>query len=129
MASILNDGWLLRLGKTYADGTSRESKLRQTAQTLLFSGKILCIRLHPTKTKRRHRFVFAKRVFHRCTGKKVLYDMRVLLNAISAKMGEAANFARNIVVELAKEAPSEEFIIILPANQARAIERAGQIFA
>jgi len=51
--------------------------------------------------------------------------MRVLLNAISAKMGGAANYARNIAVELAKVAPKDEFIIILPANQARAIEGAG----
>ena len=49
--------------------------------------------------------------------------MRVLLNAISAKMGGAANYARNIAVELVKVAPKDEFIIILPANQARAIER------
>ena len=52
--------------------------------------------------------------------------MRVLLNAISAKMGGAANYARNIAVELARVAPEDEFIIILPANQARAIERTGR---
>jgi glycosyltransferase involved in cell wall biosynthesis len=51
--------------------------------------------------------------------------MRVLLNAISAKMGGAANYARNMAVELARVAPEDEFIIILPANQARAIERTG----
>jgi hypothetical protein len=67
LASILNDGWLLRLGKNYADGTSRESELRQTAPAVLFSVKTLKIR---RKRKEGVDFVFAKKIVHRCTGQK-----------------------------------------------------------
>jgi hypothetical protein len=49
--------------------------------------------------------------------------MRVLHNAISAKMGGAANYIRNIACELERVAPEDQFIIVLPANQARAIKR------
>ena len=49
--------------------------------------------------------------------------LRALINAVSAKMGGAANYIRNIASELEKVAPEDEFIIVLPANQARAIKR------
>ena len=49
--------------------------------------------------------------------------MKVLLNAVSAKMGGAASYIRNIASELERVAPEDEFIIVLPANHARAIKR------
>ena len=49
--------------------------------------------------------------------------MKVLLNAVSAKMGGAANCIRNIASEFERVVPKDEFIIVLPANQARAIKR------
>jgi hypothetical protein len=87
-------------------------------------GRILCIR---RKRKEGIDLSSRKEFFTLHRSKKC--SMRVLLNTISAKMGRAANYARNIVVELAKVAPNDEFIIALLANQVRAIEGRGQIFA
>src|ERR1039458_9138578 len=49
--------------------------------------------------------------------------MKVLMNAVSAKMGGAANYIRNIASELEKVAPKDDFIIVVPSNQAREIKR------
>ncbi len=43
--------------------------------------------------------------------------MRVLLNAVSAKMGGAANYIRNIACELGSLAPEDEFIWVVPEEQ------------
>jgi hypothetical protein len=51
--------------------------------------------------------------------------MKLLLNAVSAKMGGAANYIRNIASELERAAPKDEFIIVFPPNQSRAIKRTG----
>jgi glycosyltransferase involved in cell wall biosynthesis len=43
--------------------------------------------------------------------------LRVLLNAVSAKMGGAANYLRNIACELESLAPEDEFVCIVPDEQ------------
>ena len=43
--------------------------------------------------------------------------MRVLLNAVSAKMGGAANYLRNIACELESLAPEDEFVCVVPDEQ------------
>jgi glycosyltransferase involved in cell wall biosynthesis len=43
--------------------------------------------------------------------------LRVLLNAVSAKMGGAANYIRNIARELEALSPEDEFICVLPEKQ------------
>ena len=43
--------------------------------------------------------------------------MRVLINAVSAKMGGAANYIRNIACELENLAPEDEFICLVPEEQ------------
>jgi glycosyltransferase involved in cell wall biosynthesis len=47
--------------------------------------------------------------------------LRVLLNAVSAKMGGAANYIRNIAPELEALAPEDEFICLLPEKQVDAV--------
>ena len=47
--------------------------------------------------------------------------MRVLLNAVSAKMGGAANYIRNIACELESLAPEDEFICVVPEEQVDAL--------
>jgi glycosyltransferase involved in cell wall biosynthesis len=47
--------------------------------------------------------------------------LRVLLNAVSAKMGGAANYLRNIASELENLAPDDEFICVVPEDQASAL--------
>jgi glycosyltransferase involved in cell wall biosynthesis len=43
--------------------------------------------------------------------------LRVLLNAVSAKMGGAANYLRNIACELESLAPEDEFVCVVPDEQ------------
>jgi glycosyltransferase involved in cell wall biosynthesis len=43
--------------------------------------------------------------------------LRVLLNAVAAKMGGAANYIRNIALELESLAPEHEFICVVPEEQ------------
>ena len=43
--------------------------------------------------------------------------MRVLLNAVSAKMGGAANYLRNIACELESLSPEDEFVCVVPDEQ------------
>ncbi|HXM68266.1 MAG TPA: glycosyltransferase family 1 protein [Candidatus Acidoferrum sp.] len=47
--------------------------------------------------------------------------MRVLLNAVSAKMGGAANYINNLAVELALSGSEHEFIFLAPEAQAKSI--------
>jgi glycosyltransferase involved in cell wall biosynthesis len=47
--------------------------------------------------------------------------LRVLLNAVSAKMGGAANYIRNIACELESLAPEDEFICVVPDQQVAAV--------
>jgi glycosyltransferase involved in cell wall biosynthesis len=44
--------------------------------------------------------------------------LRVLLNAVSAKMGGAVNYLRNIACELEGLAPEDEFVCVVPEEQA-----------
>ncbi|MCU1306529.1 MAG: hypothetical protein JWN45_1224, partial [Acidobacteriaceae bacterium] len=46
--------------------------------------------------------------------------MRVLLNAVAAKMGGAANYIRTLARELA-DADQHEFLFLVPESQAAAI--------
>jgi glycosyltransferase involved in cell wall biosynthesis len=48
--------------------------------------------------------------------------MRVLLNAVSAKMGGAANYIKNLAVELAGSQSEHEFIFLAPEGQAGSIQ-------
>lgn len=47
--------------------------------------------------------------------------MRILLNAVSAKMGGAANYIKNLAVELAGHGSEHEFIFLTPEAQAKSI--------
>jgi glycosyltransferase involved in cell wall biosynthesis len=53
--------------------------------------------------------------------------MRVLLNAVAAKMGGAANYIRTLARELADE-DQHEFFFLVPESQAAAIREASQHF-
>jgi glycosyltransferase involved in cell wall biosynthesis len=47
--------------------------------------------------------------------------MRILLNAVSAKMGGAANYIKNLAVELSEFESEHEFVFLAPEVQARSI--------
>src|SRR5262245_55345577 len=47
--------------------------------------------------------------------------MKIVLNAVSAKMGGAANYIKNLARELAKLDLDDEFIFFVPEEQAQAI--------
>jgi glycosyltransferase involved in cell wall biosynthesis len=47
--------------------------------------------------------------------------MRILLNAVSAKMGGAANYLKNLAAELARSEDEHEFIFLAPEEQAKGI--------
>src|ERR1017187_2181628 len=47
--------------------------------------------------------------------------MRILLNAVSAKMGGAANYIKNLAAELARSEDEHEFIFLAPEEQAKRI--------
>src|SRR5213593_1435811 len=50
-------------------------------------------------------------------GRNKKCTMRILLNAVSAKMGGAATYIRNIASELESLAPDDEFICVVPEEQ------------
>src|SRR5690348_16878258 len=52
--------------------------------------------------------------------------MRVLLNAVSAKMGGAANYIKNVARELASLDTKDEFIFLVPKAQGEVIRRLGK---
>jgi glycosyltransferase involved in cell wall biosynthesis len=47
--------------------------------------------------------------------------MKILFNAVSAKMGGAANYIKNVVRELARRNTADEYIFLLPDKQASVI--------
>ena len=48
--------------------------------------------------------------------------MKVVLNTVSAKMGGAATYLRNLAQDLARRDLDADFIFVVPREQARAID-------